>query len=38
MEGVADAREEYANPSLADNECYKYANLLEMLYTIKVKL
>ena len=25
MEGAADAREEYSNPSLTENECYKYA-------------
>ena len=32
MEGAADAREEYANPSLADNECYKYAAARNALY------
>ncbi len=32
MEGAADAREEYANPSLGDNECYKYAFARNALY------
>ncbi|WP_300346886.1 glucose-6-phosphate isomerase [Clostridium sp.] len=32
MEGAADAREEYSNPSLADNECYKYAAARNCLY------
>jgi glucose-6-phosphate isomerase len=32
MEGAADAREEYLNPSLAENECYKYAAARNALY------
>ena len=32
MEGAADAREEYSNPSLAENECYKYAAARNALY------
>lgn len=32
MEGAADAREEYANPILMENECYKYAAARNALY------
>lgn len=32
MEGAADAREEYSNPSLTENECYKYAAARNALY------
>ncbi|SHJ70388.1 glucose-6-phosphate isomerase [Clostridium cavendishii DSM 21758] len=32
MEGAADAREEYQNPSLMENECYKYAAARNALY------
>ncbi|MGL5351882.1 MAG: glucose-6-phosphate isomerase [Clostridium sp.] len=32
MSGAADAREEYANPSLKENDCYKYAAMRNVLY------
>lgn len=32
MEGAADAREKYSNPSLAENDCYKYAAMRNALY------
>lgn len=32
MQGAADAREEYANPSLAENDCYRYAAARNALY------
>ena len=32
MQGAADAREEYSNPSLKDNDCYKYAAMRNALY------
>jgi glucose-6-phosphate isomerase len=32
MQGATDAREAYANTSLADNDCYKYAAVRNALY------
>ncbi len=32
MNGAADAREEYSNPSLKENDCYKYAAMRNALY------
>lgn len=32
MQGAADAREVYSNPSLKDNDCYKYAAMRNALY------
>lgn len=32
MQGAADAREEYANPNLAENDCYRYAAARNALY------
>ena len=32
MKGAADAREDYSNPSLAENECYQYAAVRNALY------
>ena len=32
MQGAADAREEYANPSLQENDAYKYAAIRNILY------
>ena len=32
MQGAADAREKYSNPSLKDNDCYKYAAMRNALY------
>lgn len=32
MQGAADARETYSNPSLKDNDCYKYAAMRNALY------
>jgi len=32
MEGAAAGREEYSNPVLADNQCYKYAAVRNALY------
>ena len=32
MQGAADARETYANPNLAENDCYKYAAARNALY------
>ena len=32
MQGAADAREAYSNPSLKENDCYKYAAVRNALY------
>ena len=32
MQGAADAREKYSNPSLKENECYQYAAMRNALY------
>ena len=32
MQGAADAREKYSNPSLKENECYQYAVVRNCLY------
>lgn len=32
MQGAADAREEYANPNLVENDCYRYAAARNALY------
>ncbi|GAA0078144.1 glucose-6-phosphate isomerase [Clostridium sp. CTA-5] len=32
MQGAADAREAYSNPSLKENDCYKYAATRNILY------
>ena len=32
MQGAADAREAYSNPSLKENECYQYAAMRNALY------
>jgi glucose-6-phosphate isomerase len=32
MQGAADARETYSNPSLKENDCYKYAAMRNALY------
>ena len=32
MQGAADAREKYSSPSLAENDCYRYAAIRNLLY------
>ena len=32
MQGAADAREKYSNPSIKENECYQYAAMRNALY------
>ena len=32
MQGAANAREKYSNPSLAENDCYRYAAIRNLLY------